>query len=173
MASKYVRDTKGGKACSAYAISKGSRHVANVQVHFSDNPNGSVCLVNVFQAPESYLRCERARNLATGKRKGEEAERKDAHESFQFQYGRAGGYGYDKFAAALSGLYIDGHAMTDHCGARLNLPKGAEVFPRDFKTPKGYRLANWNREKEGYSDCYRDQGFDYLRALGYDVNQVL
>lgn len=34
------------------------------------------------------------------------------------QQGSASGYGYDKFTAALSGLTIDGHKMTDHCGAR-------------------------------------------------------
>lgn len=58
------------------------------------------------------------------------------------QQGRAGGYGYDKFAAALSGLTIDGHAMTDHCGARLKPPRGLKYFPHDYKPRKGYVLAN-------------------------------
>lgn len=60
-----------------------------------------------------------------------------------FQYARAGGYGYDKFTKCLSGMTIDGHALTDHCGARLPLPKGEKVFPRDYKPRKGYSLANF------------------------------
>jgi len=32
------------------------------------------------------------------------------------QQGKAGGYGYDKFSAAIRGMVIDGVKMTDHCG---------------------------------------------------------
>lgn len=59
------------------------------------------------------------------------------------QSGTASGGGYDKFTAALSGLTIDGHIMTDHCDARKKAPKLLGYFPADYKTPKGYRLANY------------------------------
>lgn len=59
------------------------------------------------------------------------------------QSATAGGYGYDKFTAALSRLTIDGHRMTDHCGARIKPPRGKRYFPSDYKPRKGYRLANY------------------------------
>lgn len=62
-----------------------------------------------------------------------------------FQSASAGGYGYDKFAAALSGLKIAGHKMSDHCGTEgvPKMPKGRKTYPKDFKVKKGYTLANW------------------------------
>lgn len=60
----------------------------------------------------------------------------------EMQHGSASGYGYDKFTAALSGLMIDGHEMTNHCGAYQKPPRGLKYFPSDFKPRKGYRLAN-------------------------------
>lgn len=59
------------------------------------------------------------------------------------QTGKASGYGYDKFTAALAGLVIDGHVMADHC----------EVKEADGR--------------------YREAGLRYLQALGYTVEQVL
>lgn len=61
------------------------------------------------------------------------------------QQGSASDYGYDKFAAALSGLTIDGHKMSDHCGERLKPPRGKRYFPLDYKPRKGYRLANYGQ----------------------------
>jgi hypothetical protein len=59
-----------------------------------------------------------------------------------FQRGTASGYGYDKFTAALSGLSIDGHAMSDHCDGTLKRPKRG-FFPANYKAPKGFSLANY------------------------------
>jgi hypothetical protein len=59
------------------------------------------------------------------------------------QHGTAGGYGYDKFTAALSGLTIDGHTMSDHCGGNVKPAKAPGYFPADYKPRKGYRLANY------------------------------
>ena len=57
---KYVRDTKAGKALSVKVIlNKRGKHVATVQAHYSDNPNGSVCTVNVWQTSAAYLECQR------------------------------------------------------------------------------------------------------------------
>lgn len=77
-----------------------------------------------------------------------------------FQHGKAGGYGYDKFAAALDGMTIDGHAMTDSC-SRLGAPKkpkGRKLYPRDFKPRKGYTLANYSTiSKETGNRIYGDE----------------
>ena len=85
------------------------------------------------------------------------------------QQASASGYGYDKFTSALSGLTIDGHTITDHCGARKKPPRGAKVWPSDAKAPRGYRFANWSAELGGYRDCYRESGLKYLEAIGYTV----
>lgn len=61
------------------------------------------------------------------------------------QSARADGYGYDKFTAALSGMVIDGHTMSNHCGSGgvPKMPKGRNTYPQDFKTKPGYSFANW------------------------------
>jgi len=198
MTNKYVSDTKAGKSVSAYVIlNRKGEHVATIRAHFSDGGN---CLVNVFD------------------------------DKAGFQAATAGGYGYDKFTAAISGLSVDGHKLSDHCGTdgAPKPPKGRKTFPRDYKAPKGYSLANWCslsrktgctlyrdhwinlacdalgiprdrpnltdsqwesiQEKvyeiekawresddceQGFSDCYRLSGLDYLRAIGYRVIQAI
>lgn len=59
------------------------------------------------------------------------------------QHGSASGYGYDKFTAALSGMTIDGHVMSDHSDGRLSPPKAVGYFPADYKPRRGYQLANY------------------------------
>lgn len=179
---KYVRETAAGKSLKAILIMKGKRHIATIQAHYGN----SRVLVNVWH------------NDAT-----------------PMQSGSAGGYGYDKFTAALRGLKINGHVMTDHCGARIKPPKALGYFPANFKPRRGYSLANYGeydsngkrmglnefrdiaREKlgesaewdsvdsvakrlrleaglsPGYSDCYRESGTDYLRALGYSIIEAI
>lgn len=58
------------------------------------------------------------------------------------QHGRAGGYGYDKLTAALSGLVIGGHTLADHCEVSLKPPRGLPGFPKDYKR-RGYQTANY------------------------------
>jgi hypothetical protein len=107
----------------------------------------------------------------------------------EMQRGKASGYGYDKFTAALSGLVIDGHTMADHCGKRLKPPRGKTYFPTSYKPPRGYRLTNYGLYDAqgkrwpafnlgdtpegaltpGYSDCFKESGLNYLTALGYTV----
>lgn len=89
----------------------------------------------------------------------------------KLQQGSASGYGYDKFTAALSGLIIDGHKMTDHCGARIDNKEG--VWPYEAKPKKGYHFANYSQEKGGYTSCYRLSGLDYLKAFDYKVIQAI
>lgn len=153
---KYVSETSAAKSISVYVILKRHREIARVLAHFS---NGGTCLVNVFNYGDKN---------------------KSAH--LNAQSGRAGGYGYDKFTAALAGLEIDGHKLTNHCGGRKNPPPSG-VWPRDAVAPRGWSFANWHyrdsegnelpKSKRGWSSCYRKSGLDYLKALGYTVIHAL
>ena len=157
--SKYVRETAAGKSISAYVITKGARDVATVQVHFS---NGGRCLVNIWQTDEAAKRC--ARYFVPGKYHIQ------GYSSFSFQYATAGGYGYDKLTSALSTLYVDGHELTDHCSRKRapKPPKGRKLFPRDFKAPRGYSLANYTEiSKATGKRIYRDEWINRAyEALG-------
>lgn len=160
--SKQVRETAAGQSISAYVIlNRKGEHVATVQVHHANSGRVSVDVWNTGAS-------------------------RDGH---GLQQGAAGGYGYDKFTAALSGLTIDGHAMSDHCGARLNPPKGRSTWPRDAKAPRGYTLANFqaftydddgarvplseDSPAYGWASCFRREGLNYLTAIGYRVIQAI
>lgn len=197
---KYVADKSAAKAISAYVIlNRKGEFVAKVQAHFGN----SRVTVNVFD------------------------------DKAGFQRATASGYGYDKFSAALSGLTIDGHKMSERCGERVKPPRGKPCFPANYKPRKGYQVANYGqwervadkwerrdsyywrdlaisqwraangktesdwpegedceqvqrdarrmaREAEesgrvisGYSDCYREAGLQYLKAIGYRVIQAI
>ena len=186
---QYVSDTAAGKSISAWIIlDRRGKYVAKVQAHFGN----SRITVNVFD------------------------------DMAGFQKGSASGYGYDKLTAALSGLTIAGHELTNHCArdAAPKKPKGLPCYPKEFKAPKGYALANygsfslktgrqltayfwqdmaradlgdsaewhdvaklardmgaaWESSADcvkGYSDCYRESGFKYLQAIGFQVIQAI
>lgn len=100
-----------------------------------------------------------------------------------FQYARARGYGYDKFASALSGMTIDGHEMNDHCGTNdatkrmlnaYHVAMAVELIPVadqrvwEKKAAKiGARFANWRDGR--YESLYLEAGLDKLRLFGYRV----
>jgi hypothetical protein len=109
----------------------------------------------------------------------------------------AGGIGYDRTTAAMAGLWIDGHMLTDHCDhrARIETPRGG--WPRGSEAPPGFDFANWSRfdsdgnvspffpgegltrkehfdrTTEGWASCYREPGLRVLKALGYRVIQAV
>ena len=160
---KTVAETPAGKQISAWIIMKGSREVGCVRAHYSHSGRVSV---NVFNyGPKNP----------------------DAEE-LGFQSGHAGGYGYDKFTAALSGLSIDGVKMGNHCQFSKKMPKGG--FRK--KAPRGWCLTNnakFNENGEqlhcgkaerdetpgywAFTSCYRESGFSLLEALGYKVIQAI
>lgn len=146
--SKYVYDTAAAKSISAYAIMKGTVLIAKVTAHYANSGN---VLVNVAQWGESVIKSYNTHAGTKLKTKPEDYESYDAYrkatdicESFQFQHKMRGGMGYDKFAAAIGGMIIDGHRIADHCGNSLS-PKKKDngLFPRGFKSPKGFTLANY------------------------------
>jgi len=87
--------------------------------------------------------------------------------------GRASGYGYDMLTSALSGAFIQGIEITDHCAEKKKLPKGMKTFPHSMKEPKGFRFANYDSSERGWNSCFRISGLEILEAYGYTVHQVL
>lgn len=109
---KRVDETKAGKQISAYVIMKGSKLIGKVQAHFSD---GGTCTVNAWDfSPKDETR---------------------------YMSGKASGYGYDKFTAAISGMVFDGHELVNHCGAKAKTPKRG-YWLREDKLARGFNLAN-------------------------------
>jgi hypothetical protein len=109
-------------------------------------------------------------------------------DSTPLQQGRAGGYGYDKFTAALCGLVIDGHKMGDHCGRDgvPKYPKGRASWSSGTKPKRGYSFSNWAsgdrthsdgsriypdmaQDESGWRSCYRLEAFKYLEAFDYRI----
>ncbi len=153
MANKYVHETSAAKSVSARIILKGNRYVATVRAHYGN----SRVLVNVYQGSESYLNAFRAKAGLKRNAPLSDESQKQAYENFGFQSASASGYGYDKFAAALAGMIIDGHAMSDHSSrdGSPKPPKGCGgLYPEGFKTPKGYSLANWTRASKATGQTF-------------------
>ena len=160
---KLVSETKAGKSISAYVIMQGYCQVATVRAHFGDT--GRV-LVNVWQDNDACMRCAEATGM--------EVDPREACERFAFQHASASGHGYDKFTAALAGLWIDGHQLSDHCAVEM-VPASADtgVWPAGYTAPIGYTLANWSGERAGWLNCYRLPSLDYLKDRGYAVVQAI
>lgn len=185
---KYVRETTPGRSISAWVIfNRKGDHVATVQAAHTNS-----VLVNVWNHGDKA--CARSAvtlgykldaegKIAEGKAKGDYP-----YKVAGCLEGRAGGYGYDKLTAALSGLAVDGVLLTNHCSRHKapKPPKGRKTWPSDATPPKGYRFANFADgarrypdgskayhdipdDESGYTDCYRQSGLDVLKDLGYRV----
>lgn len=182
--SKQVRETSAAQSIRAIVVlNKKGEHVATVQAHFS---NGGTVTVDVWNEGKALGRCfDTADKLG----KVSQASRDDRANSewslFGLQQGRAGGGGYDKFAAALAGLLIDGHTMANHCGQVPEAEKARAKLLADYRkafaagqaTQKAYdvkaaklgcRFANWNAAT-GWQSLHFIAGLDRLESLGYRV----
>lgn len=187
---KQVRETAAGQSISASVIlNKKGEHVATVQAHYSnagrvtvDVWSTSVGLEGMCKRPDLWAKLPTDKDYKTG-----------AFDLWSLQQGSAGGYGYDKHAAALAGLIIDGHTIADHCGqvpeaekARVSLMRAYRraVVGNAVKTPAardgwqqkakriGCHFANWQRDadgREGWASLHFDQGLTRLESLGYTV----
>lgn len=124
---KYVRDTAAGKSISATVIMRGTRHVATIQAHYA---NSGGVRVDVWQTDQRALeRCAAAHARAFGP--GALAD------DFKHQQGHASGYGYDKYAAALRGILIDGIRMADHCGREGKTDRLLKRYHNDIAACSG------------------------------------
>jgi hypothetical protein len=152
---------------SAYVVlNKKGEHVATVQFKFPKDGAGQVqCDVWARKPGEKYLSL--------------------VHQK------KAGGYGYDKKTAALSGAVIEGFRMANHCGsAEVESEKKRESIMRAYlkiaptlryedckpwsaKLARiGARFANW-KEGEGFTSAHFESGLDRLRSLGFQVIDAL
>jgi len=183
---KQVRETTAAHSIRAIVVlNKKGEHVATVQSHYSSS--GTVT-VDVWNEGNAVGRCfDTADKLG----KVSQASRDDRANSewslFGLQQGRAGGGGYDKFAAALAGLIIDGHTVADHCGqvpeaekaksalmSKYNramdgtyMAKGDTAYWDDQARKLGARFANWREGR--YQSLHFIAGLERLESLGYRV----
>lgn len=210
---KQVRETTAGASISAWVIlNKKGQHVATVNAHYS---NGGRVSVDVWNMGTEAVR----RSFDTARANGRisdadlakrisktpdyyktEESRLDwaAYDAMGMQQSAAGGYGYDKFAAALSGLVIDGHTMADHCGQVPEAEKARAALMRQYCKAHdgkehfadmarvnarrewdknaariGAHFANYSSEKGRFDSLYFTSGIDRLTALGYTVIQAI
>lgn len=196
-----VRDTAAGSSVTAVVImNKKGKHVATVQ---SVRTGGGTVTVDVWAHGDAACLA----NYSTARRNGritpeqwekrvgkapsyyhtrEAAEQWAAFDAFGLQQGRAGGGGYDKFAAALAGAIIDGHTIADHCGqvpedekarARLlaaQLKAGARTAEErkawNAKADRiGAHFCNWDDTRQAFGSLHFVQGLQRLEAFGYQI----
>lgn len=167
MSQKQVREKSNSTAF--IVLNKKGEHCANVQFYYG----GSSVLCDVWSRNEgeSWLTLNHT--------------------------GKAGGYGYDKAAAALSGAIIEGYKIANHCGnveekgekAKARLFKAykkaaalgiTQDIEREFKRKAeklGLHFANYcKNENTGfyeYQSIYPQSGLDRLRMLGFNVIQAI
>lgn len=210
-----VRETSAGKSVSAFVVlSKKGAHIATVNAHYSNGGRVSVDVWNV--GDRTTERClaaavksghvtpaQLAKAVAASEAKRDWGTQDHtafaAYDLFGLQQGSAGGGGYDKFAAALRGLWIDGQQMADHCGTVGNAEKAkAALFAQYCKfhdysgeraraTEKGWdrkhwdkraaaigaQFANFDSEKGRFTSLHFTAGLDRLKTLGYTVIQAI
>lgn len=96
--------------------------------------------------------------------------------------GKAGGYGYDKFTAALSGAVIDGCKIFDNCGTDINTVKILEKYlagkltleQASWQASKiGAYFTNWSDSDQKYKSIYYSPGLDRLKGMGYTLIQAI
>jgi hypothetical protein len=117
---------------------------------------------------------------------GQGTTRVDVFEKSLTYQGSAGGYGYDRFTAALDGAIIDGIKLYDHCRSdkacaamlaqqppRREGDQGAvnAYFKRLAK--KGMTVTNWSAEADRWTSCFFVSGLDRLTAMGYTVIRAI
>lgn len=199
---KRVNETTAGKSVSAWVIlDRKGVQIGRVQAYFANS--GGVTVDVLLWGDDVTKRTAEAMGYAFGdddkittyNGKPTRHAGEYAYKVAGVQSGRAGGYGYDKFTAALSGLFICEHQMSNHCGARMKRPKGRLWQDSDKArlAKKGYRLSNWSQGMEpgeldrygrprelnrygregvpdtasGYVDAYRMEGFAYVETQGF------
>lgn len=103
--------------------------------------------------------------------------------------GKSGGYGYDKFTAAIAGAKIDGVTIYDHSVgvwderqsdqykdlnslmARYNRSENKDGNWQDKARAIGASFSNWKDGK--YHSLYYISGLERLTAMGYKVIQAI
>lgn len=212
-----VRETKAGKSISAYVVlNKKGEQVATVNAHFSDGGRVTVDVWNIgdkaVQAcrvaalkcgalkPEAFGKAVEASKVKRDWGNGQDHESHAAYDLFGMQQGAAGGY--DKFTAALRGIWIDGHQLagnSDKSPATERLMsqykracekfkfitpiegQGVSVsyaFPEGFRKEwdlKAAKIGAYFTNFNGgrHTSLYLEAGLKRLEKLGYRVIQAI
>lgn len=204
---KQVRDTTAGAAISAYVVlNKKGEHVATVNAHYSNGGTVTVDVWNHGRAVDRSFETARKNGRVSDKtlaahaakapdyyREPVEREEWAARDLFGLQQSRAGGWGYDKFAAALAGLIVDGHTIAGHCG---NVPEdekkraalmraytravesgqsGNDKAWREKAARIGCHFTNWGScgVGERWGSLYFAHGLSRLECFGHKVIQAI
>lgn len=195
---KYVSETKAGKSISAYVIlDKKGNHVATVKAHFSD---GGACLVNVhddkagFQSASAsgygYDKLTSALSGLTidGHEMSNHCSRDGApkppkgRKTFPHDAKPRKGYSFANYTAISreTGNTIYRDEWIKRAYAELGIADASDDVKNerwDEVAAKAHDLETaWRKSDDceaGYSDCYRESGLDYLKAIGYRVIQAI
>lgn len=199
-----VRETAAGQSISAYVVlNKKGEHVATVNAHYSNGGRVSVDVWNLGQAADRCMSVFMKTAAATAEKvvagaiveskakrdwaKENEHSRFAAYDLFGFQQSSASGHGYDKFAAALRGIWIDGHQLADHCGQS---PATEKLLKRYTANMRGDYLKRstqkyWdekarnigahftNYRDDVFTSLYLETGLKRLETIGYQVIQAI
>lgn len=168
-----VRETSAGKSISAYVVlNKKGEHVATVQGHYSNSGRVTVDVWNVGDRTTerclaAAVKCgavtpaELAKAVAASEAKRDwgtqDHEAFAAYDMFGMQQSSAGGGGYDKFAAALAGLWIDGQQMADHCGSVANAAKAKAALLAQYCKFHDYSGEVARAAENGWDQKYWDK----------------
>ena len=92
--------------------------------------------------------------------------------------GSAVGYGYDKFAAALSGAIIGGIKIFDHCETSDETKSALAAQPEDREANNFYWLSQIGLTPANYvngipTSCFYISGLDRLVSFGCTVIKVI
>lgn len=210
-----VRETKAGRAISAFLVlNKKGEHVATVNAHYADSGRVSVDVWNIGQravdkclvsaAVSGSLATDKLENAIKDARtkrdwvKPEDLKEWAAYDLFGLQQCSAGGGGYDKFTAALRGIWIDGVQLVDHCGNDAKSEKLLKAYTKDMAALKaqwlhekpqqikdaqkawdakaekmGASFSNYDADKGCYTSLHIRAGLDRLTSMGWNVIQAI
>lgn len=99
---KKVRDTAAGKKIGVHVVLDGARHVATIHVYHGASVRVDVITTEALADERNVEAYMRDHGVAEPP-------------NLRVQQGRASGYGYDREAAAMAGLYVDGIQLRYHC----------------------------------------------------------
>lgn len=190
---QYINDSAPARRLSVSVIlDKRGRHVATVRVLFPVDGAGRV-RAEIQHTTEGLELCAKAphcwKMIEEHTRKHDKpgmTYRDHARELFGWQRGNASGYGYDKRAAALSGLIVAGHTLADHCGGvPEDEKKRARLMAEHQREPGKYDYAGWSQRAEKIgahfanwkqsraNNLHFEAGLRRLERFGFTVVEAL
>jgi hypothetical protein len=146
---KRVRETKAGQSISAWIITRGKKHIATVQAHYSDA--GRVT-VNIWECGEE---------MQIGSAGGYGYDKLTAALK----------------GLTVAGIKLNDNCGTDKRTTRILKAYHADKITREEAEKRaskiGARFANWNSEKNKHDSLYLEPGLTKLEMLGFTIIQAI